>query len=299
LADSLELEYQNGKVRNGEKLKILETIAFSQTDVIKILKYSDELIKLASSQGSQKYRLSGYSQKGNAYKKKGDLDLALKNYFIAAKIASTNNFEHQFGSINISIADVYSAQGNFKNAIPYHKKAIAILRKIKSYKNLAGALLNLGDAYTNNNILDSAEVYTLEAYAIYEKINSPIGIAYNRGNLGIINVKNGDNRKAERNIKEAIAILEELGDYYPISVYLTYMYDLYKDKGDTPQALKYLNESLEIAKKYQLKDQISDAHLKLSEHFQSEDEIESLRALQEPHYVSRQCEQSANRPETS
>ena len=70
---------------------------------------------------------------------------------------------------------------------------------------------------------------------------------------------------AEQNINEAITILEDLEDYYPISVYLTYLADIYVDKGNFDLALKYAQRSLDLATSYGLKEQISDANLKLSE----------------------------------
>ena len=70
---------------------------------------------------------------------------------------------------------------------------------------------------------------------------------------------------AEKNINDAITILEELEDYYPISVYLTYMADIYVNKKDMPTALSYALRSLDLATQYGLNDQISDANLKLSE----------------------------------
>ncbi len=67
------------------------------------------------------------------------------------------------------------------------------------------------------------------------------------------------------NINEAIATLEKNQDYYPISVYLTYMSDIYLKKNDWQTALSYTEKSLELAERYGLKEQISDANLQLSE----------------------------------
>jgi class 3 adenylate cyclase len=54
-------------------------------------------------------------------------------------------------------------------------------------------------------------------------------------------------------------------DYYPITVYLTYMSDIYLRKNNFPAALNYAQRSLELATQYGLKEQIGEAHLKLSE----------------------------------
>ena len=75
----------------------------------------------------------------------------------------------------------------------------------------------------------------------------------------------GENELAEKNINEAITILQQSEDYYPICVYLISMSGIYQEKGESKTALNYATRSLELAQKYGLKDQISDANLKLSE----------------------------------
>ena len=75
----------------------------------------------------------------------------------------------------------------------------------------------------------------------------------------------GQSDLAEKNINEATRILEESGDYYPICVYLISMCDIYLKKGDKKTAMNYAQRSLKLAQQYGLKDQISDANLKLSE----------------------------------
>jgi class 3 adenylate cyclase len=90
-------------------------------------------------------------------------------------------------------------------------------------------------------------------------------MAYNLGNIGLAYALKGQNVRAEENIKQAIRLLEKMGDHYPICVYLTYMSDIYLEKGDKVAALEYASQSLELAVRYGLKVEIRDANLKLSE----------------------------------
>ena len=84
--------------------------------------------------------------------------------------------------------------------------------------------------------------------------------------------------QAEVNINKAISILEELEDFYPITVYLTYMSDIYARKNDFPTALSYAQRSLVLATQYGLKEQIGEAHLKLSElHEETGDQATAYR----------------------
>src|SRR5690606_39259577 len=74
----------------------------------------------------------------------------------------------------------------------------------------------------------------------------------------------GKDSLAKAHINEAIEILENLELYYPISVYLTYMADIYLNQGNREAALNYSEKSLELATKYGSKDQISEAALQIS-----------------------------------
>ena len=168
------------------------------------------------------------------------------------------------GIAYISIADVYAIMENYGNAVMFYDKSIQILRSTADSIPLASALLNAGDCYYTMGEYEDAMRCFEEAGPIFERKNYLIGSAYNLGNVGMIYAKQGKDSLAEKNISEAIAILEELEDYYPISVYLTIMSDIYLKQNDFDAALAYTQRSLELASAYSLKEQIGDAYLQLS-----------------------------------
>jgi adenylate cyclase len=188
----------------------------------------------------------------------------LESYFQASKIVSKKNQGLRLGKLYVAIADVYAIMGNHANSVKYHRNAINILRIAHDSLTLASALLNAGDEYITINKWDSALIYTEEADVIFEKIKSQVGEAYSLGNMGMIYAKMGNNKQAEKYMNSAILLLEKLDEYYPISVYLTYIADIYLEKGEYTTALSYALRGLELAKRYGLKEQASDANLKLS-----------------------------------
>ncbi len=126
-------------------------------------------------------------------------------------------------------------------------KSIEILRSTADSIALASALLNAGDTYYTMGKYEDALRSFEEAGPIFKEYNHLTGSAYNLGNIGMIYAKQGKDALAEKNISEAIAILEELEDYYPISVYLTIMSDIYLKQNDFDSALSYTERSLELA----------------------------------------------------
>jgi len=265
LADSLIQVYESGNYDRAEKLKILSEITGNIPDPDRILAYSDTLMREAIRQDSTTYIFNAHLQKGNGFQQKGNLSRALESYFMAVEIANKNSDKKQLAIMYTAIAAVYAGMDNRKNVRQYYSDAIAIFKSEKDTFNYAVAMENLGDTYLEWSKPDSALLYFNQSGPIFKKLQEKLPLAYNLGNKGLAFAQQGRPTIAEDNIKEAISILEELGDYRPITTYLTYMSDIYADKEDWDGAFDYALRSLELAKQYGLKVQISSAYLKLSE----------------------------------
>ena len=271
IVDSLIIIYNQGDLEGEDKLQLLVDLSFNESQNSDLaLKFANELIQLSKEQADNKFLANGYIQKGNINKRLGNLEVAITNFFKGAETAKNGKHLNSEGVAYLSIADVYSIMGNSKNAELYYDKSIEILRKTNDSVSLATSLLNAGDEYFNTKDYELALEYFQESGAIFKKTNYLIGTAYNLGNVGMVYAEQGKNTLAELNINRAIAILEELQDYYPVSVYLTYMADIYARKNDMPSAFDYAQRSLDLATKYQLKNQVSDAYLKLSELYEKD-----------------------------
>ncbi|MGK0414053.1 MAG: adenylate cyclase [Polaribacter sp.] len=265
--ENLENVYVNKKFKPNSELYILKQLSRDINDPQKKLKYSEILIEIATRKDSIQYLFDAYMQKGNALRLKSDLSQALQYFLKASELANSNNSNEieQLALSNITIADVYSIMGNHENAVNYYKLGIDKLREIKSDSiKLASALLNAGDEFFNAEKYEEAMSYFYESSLISNKIGFKAGKAYNLGNIGMVYAKQGRHKLARANIDEAIKILEAEKDYYPIAVYLEFISDIYLDQNKPVLAQIYAQRSLELSKKYQLKEQISTASLKLS-----------------------------------
>lgn len=264
LNDSLEIVYKSGKYDKDQELEILLQLAESETNTDKLLTYGMQLTIKAKEADSAKYEFKGYLQQGHAYRLKSELTKALEIYFDAAKVASNNELKSEEAITNIAIADVYSIMGNSPTSVSYYQSALALLAELQDSIELASAQLNLGDEYYNQSNFDSALYFFQESGRIFKAKNYELGEAYNLGNVGLVYAEKGQNEEAEANLNQAIEVLTKLGDYYPICVYLEAMSDVYTAKKNNKKAMAYVEQSLELAKKYDLKEQISDANLTLS-----------------------------------
>lgn len=273
--DSLEQKYLKNQFPVHKELRILRSLSRELKNPQKKLKYSLLLINKSKKLDSVYYLYDAYMQKGNAHRLKSDLSKALESFFDAANIAEQLDSVREVALAKITVGDVYSIMGNHNNSVKYYEDGIHVLREIKTDSiNLASALLNAGDEYFNAGKYETAMNLFYESSLICNLINFKIGKAYNLGNIGMVYAKQDKPKLAEANINEAIAILEEEKDYYPISVYLDFVADIYLKNKKYVLALNYSKRSLELAKKYQLKDQISKANLMLSSIYENLDNAE-------------------------
>jgi len=265
-ADSLARIYKADTTTGIAKFELLRNLAFNEVNDLNLaLQYADELISLSKQQNNNLYLHRGYLQKGTKKRLLGELDEALNAFFKSAEAARNANFVKGEGTVYNAIADIYSVSNNHENSMLYYNKAISILRKSKDSIPLASAISNAGDEFLHIKMYDSALLYFKESELIFEKADYLIGKAYSLGNIGMVYANIGKNYLAEKNINEAIRLLEESEDYYPICVYLISMSDIYLEKGDDLTAMNYAMRSLKLAGQYGLKEQISDANLKLPE----------------------------------
>ena len=270
VADSLAKLYQQNALTDTAQLKLLTDLSFNEvSDLTLSLKYADELIESAQRQGNNLYLHKGYFQKGNKKRLLGDLYPALDAYFESARAAEKAKFIPGEASAYGAIADIYGMLNNHGNAMVYYNKAIAILRPYGDPVRLASVILNAGEEFRINKKYDSALAYFNEAKTIFDKEHYLAGTAYSLGNIGMVYDNVGNSDLAEKNINMAIPILEKLEDYYPICAYLLSISDIYLRKGNKTVALEYAVKSLNLAKEQNLKEQVRDANLKLSELYQT------------------------------
>jgi class 3 adenylate cyclase len=263
-ADSLIALYNSGDYIVNE-LDLLADILDYESDPDKTIKYSELLINKAAKDSSFIFLRNGFMQQGYALTVQGNNPAAIKAYFEAIKFARKSENQNGVGEIYISIADIYSKMGNALTAEDYYDRGIELLRQVDYPVALASALLNSGYHAFSMDKYDLALQYYQESGAIFKEADYLVGVAYNLGNVGMVYAAQGKGFLAEENMNEAIVMLEELQDYLAIAEYLVSISDIYLKKSDVQTALPYAQRSLDLATQNGLKDEISDANLKLSE----------------------------------
>ncbi|WP_082210683.1 tetratricopeptide repeat protein [Flavobacterium sp. ABG] len=270
-ADSLKLLLvKTDTLSSKAKMGIYAKIAAHSSSPDEVLLYANKLLEMASIDKQFTYVIEAYQSIGVAYRLKGNLKMALKNLFKSAELAIQYKNDKLLTSDYLEIANTYMSNNDFKNAIVYNKKAIAVIRLHGNKEQLAINLLNTGFSYYRLNELDSALSLYNEAAPIFDEIDLEIGKAYTIGNRALVYWKQGKYAIAEKDLLRAITMLDLLGDTFGMADYHNQLGRIYSELKQTEKAINHTLKALNMAKVLDLKEQIRDAALLLSELYEVE-----------------------------
>ncbi|MFH7013671.1 tetratricopeptide repeat protein [Flavobacterium sp. FlaQc-52] len=270
-ADSLKLLLvKTDTLSSKAKMGIYAKIAAHSSSPDEVLLYANKLLEMASIDKQFTYVIEAYQSIGVAYRLKGNLKMALKNLFKSADLAIQYKNDKLLTSDYLEIANTYMSNNDFKNAIVYNKKAIAVIRLHGNKEQLAINLLNTGFSYYRLNELDSALSLYNEAAPIFDEIDLEIGKAYTIGNRALVYWKQGKYAIAEKDLLRAITMLDLLGDTFGMADYHNQLGRIYSELKQTEKAINHTLKALNMAKVLDLKEQIRDAALLLSELYEVE-----------------------------
>ena len=264
-ADSLKLILsQDDTLSLNLRLALINKIAILSTFPDGKLAYADTLFHLASKENLPIYAINALRHQGVAYRLKGNLKQSLEKLFLSAQMAVDNREYLLQSKVYLEIANTYTSNNEFKNALSYEKRAINIIREHGKKTQLAINLLNIGFSYYTLNELDSALLNYNEAEPIFEKNSMINGQAYAIGNRALVYWKQGNYANAEKDLLKAIEMLQPIGDKYGMADYHNQIGRLYLEQNNTEKAIEHIQKALSMAKDLGLKEQIRDAVLLLS-----------------------------------
>jgi len=186
-----------------------------------------------------------YNFIGATFDSVGNEKDALMYDFRSLKIArELNDTSGESGDIN-NIASIYQNEDNYKKALHYFKKSLALSRTKKEKAMVYG---NIGTVYSDMNNYAEAINYTTKALNLSESIGNYYVAAQDYLNLGdnYIYVKNYPT--AQRYILKGISMEKKIGNNDWIGTGYQYLGRLYGKEGDNKKALLYYSKAYDMFK---------------------------------------------------
>jgi tetratricopeptide (TPR) repeat protein len=160
---ALEVAQQNNlEEETGEAQLQLAAIYLSIPDVDKALSYTTQAFSLISTLTNDSLRAEAHNAFGQVYQAQNENKLALRNYFIALRIAEKIDNHPLIRNCYLYLSDFYASIENYAKAIDYMTFALKRLDLIKQKSVPYQRVLytnNIGNLYAQNKSYDIAISY--------------------------------------------------------------------------------------------------------------------------------------------
>jgi two-component system, NarL family, sensor histidine kinase UhpB len=243
--------------KGDEQLKALQALIneYSRTNLAKAKAQAHDGVLLATGYSSLAYLSGFYTQLVSLHQNTGSVD-SVQFYLAALQRLSTQTSGKEK---EIILANYYSAsglfhkkQGNYKAAIPFMLKAVALAKVVSTPEATAGQYLNIGNTFMNVGDFKNALAHHLMALRLFETAQSKKGISFSYQGIGedFIELKRYD--KALPYIKKSLELKTELGDKRGCGNALSAMGRIYLGLKNYQQSLVYLAQALSTVRELKL-----------------------------------------------
>jgi len=186
-----------------------------------------------------------YNWIGDTFNSVGNEKDALMYDFRSLKLArELNNTSFESDDIN-NIALIYQNEGNYKKALHYFKKSLALRRTKKGNALVYG---NIGNVYFGMKNYPEAIKYQTKALNLNESIGYYYGAAQDYLNLGYSYIYVKNYPTAKRYIFKGISMEKKIGNKNWIGFGYQYLGRFYRNKGDNKKALLYYSKAYDMFK---------------------------------------------------
>ncbi|UCH65824.1 MAG: tetratricopeptide repeat protein [Ignavibacterium sp.] len=177
----------------------------------------------------------------------------------AVRLAEEIDYKEGLAYGYMNIANYYTEQGAYDNAIKYFEYSLDVYKKIGDVSGEQSILNNIGNVHRYLGNYDEALEYFFISLTMSEETDDKQGIAYTLNNIGIIYAIQGNYDKVLEYFNRTLELSEEIGDKQGAASSLNNIGLVYEELGDYDKALESHEESLRIKEKIGNKNGISSS----------------------------------------
>jgi len=136
----------------------------------------DYFNKAAAIAKDQNFGLTGMvdigNSQGNALKKLGRYDEAIRLYTNCLKMAKESNYQNGINTVTANLGEINLLKGNYKEALPYQLETVRLQETNNDIANLVENYHHVSTIYKKLNDFESALNYKQKAYDLRDSIGS-------------------------------------------------------------------------------------------------------------------------------
>lgn len=235
-------------------------------DFKQAVSYFDRGLEYFKKTGDQREIALLINTKGIVCVRWGKMDEALAYFHEAVKICETpgsNTTVCSKATYFLNLGHTYRILGDYDKALHYLKRSLSGFKKTTLTGYYAYTLVNIARVYRDQGNFSAAADYCNRSLALLD--NSP----KERGDalilLADIHIAQKQFQKALDRVRRASEIYKQTGSKYGMAISYTKTGRIYKLMRQYPEALKNLEQGVEIAKQLNLPDTLQECYLYYSE----------------------------------
>lgn len=208
---------------------------------------------------------------GSIFRIFGNYEKAINAHLDALKKYEILKHKEGIAWSSLNIARLFKMMNNYEKALKYADNSLKIYTEIE--KNTASGtgvtlcLKEKGLIYKESGDYKKAIEYSKRVLAKNKKAENKYGISNSLANLGEIYFQLKKYDTALYYLTNALKQKKILNDSLDISSTMRYLGKTYLNTNNKSNAIKYLNKSLKIAVNHNLKEEIKESNLSLSEFY--------------------------------
>lgn len=200
---------------------------------------------------------------GNYHMRNGANDKATANYTTAYDLAKGSGYERDVPKILNNLGVVYRRMGHYGSAARTYAAALELKEAEGDSLGMAETLCNLAVTNFHRRKNELAEENLAQASKLYRALGLPEEVASMTLARGVSLYDQGDHTGAKEILMTGLSRLEDGVDiYFLVNAYLA-LGDIYRQEGNTEEALRYLKEGHITANQLRLGPQLSKSNLAL------------------------------------
>lgn len=226
---------------------------------LKVLEY---YYKLAKEKNNSKELYNVANDRGGVYRLKGELDLSMRYYKEAQKLAIKLNDPALKAIVLGNLGNVYANQKDYKQALQYFTNSYIISKKIKDKNGESRMLSSIGNVYLYIQNYDLALAYYQKALTTIKNVDvPPRSIAVIYLNIGWTNYEIKNYKEAKIYNEKAVKILEETNHkFFLVSGYST-LARIHLELKEFQKATDYAEKSLALSKELTVSGFINESQI--------------------------------------